>query len=138
MVRNKERKENISRNINKFLRFQLSALMATAIDFLITFLLKENLHFYYTWAVAIGASAGAITAFTANRYWVFKSLHRHPIEQGIRYFLVASGSIMLNTAGTYLFTEAFHLQYLVSKAIAALIIGFTYSYYFSKRFVFYV
>jgi putative flippase GtrA len=138
MVRNDERDANSSRDLNKFLRFQLSALLATAVDFLFTFLLKEELHVYYTWAVAGGAIAGATTAFTANRYWVFKSLQRHMVDQGFRYFIVASGSIVLNTACTYFFTEAFYMQYLVSKAIAALIIGFTYSYYFSKRFVFHV
>ena len=138
MVRSILQKENISRNINKFLRFQLTAIMATAIDFLITFFLKEKYHLYYAWAVAGGAGAGAFTAFTINRYWVFRSLQKHPLEQGFRYLLVASGSVVLNTFGTYLFTESFHIPYLVSKAIIALVIGFTYSYYLSKRFVFHV
>ena len=126
-----------SGNLKKFLRFQLTALLATAIDFFITILLKEIFKIHYTFAVAGGATAGAFTAFSINRYWVFHSIKRHPINQSIRYFFVASGSILLNTFGTYLFTESFHLSYLVSKAIIALIIGFTYSFYFSKRFVFY-
>jgi putative flippase GtrA len=121
----------------KFLKFQLTAFLATSIDFLVTIILKENIGVYYTLAVAGGAFAGACTAFTINRYWVFKSLVGHPVSQGLRYILVAAGSIVLNTAGTYLLTESIHSPYLVSKAIVSLIIGFTYSYYFSKRFVFY-
>jgi len=129
--------EYVSGNLKKFLRFQFTAMLATTIDFLVTIILKENFHLYYTIAVAGGATSGAITAFTINRYWVFRSLERHPLGQGVRYLLVATGSILLNTAGTFLFTESFHISYLVSKAIVALIIGFTYSFYFSKRFVFY-
>ena len=124
-------------NKRRFLRFQLTALLATSIDFLLTILLKEIAGFHYSLAVAIGATGGAITAFTVNRYWVFRSLGTHPALQAIRYILVASGSVILNTAGTYFATELLIFPYLISKAIVSIIIGFTYSYYFSKRFVFY-
>lgn len=120
-----------------FMRFQITAMIATAVDFLFTILLKENLRIHYTLAVAGGATAGALTAFSLNRYWVFNSVNRNPLGQGFRYIIVAAGSIVLNTTGTYLLTDYLHLQYLISKAIIALVIGFTYSYYFSKRFVFY-
>lgn len=123
---------------NHFLRFQLTAIIATAVDFLMTIFLKEALNVYYPYAVGGGAVSGAITAFTINRYWVFKSLETHPVKQAFRYMLVMSGSVILNTAGTYLVTEKFNFQYLISKAIIGLIVGFTYSYHFSKRFVFYV
>ena len=124
-------------NNKKFLRFQLTAIVATSIDFLFTIVLKEIFLLNYSIAVALGATFGALTAFSVNRYWVFRSLETHPVEQGLRYLLVAAGSIILNTAGTYILTELTHFPYLVSKAIVALVIGFTYSYYFSKRFVFY-
>ncbi len=132
------KKHNVSGNLKKFFRFQLTALLATSIDFFITILLKEKFQMHYTHAVAGGAVAGAFAAFTINRNWVFNSLEKHPVGQGIRYALVATGSILLNTIGTYFLTESIHISYLVSKASIALIIGFTYSFYFSKRFVFYV
>ena len=121
----------------KFLRFQMTAVVATCVDFLVTIFLKEVFQVHYAFAVAIGAGSGAITAFSINRYWVFKSIQTHPVEQGIRYVLVAAGSVALNTAGTYLLTETFFLSYIVSKTIVAIVIGFTYSYYLSRRFVFY-
>ena len=120
-----------------FFKFQVTALTATAIDFLVTVILREMFNVYYTWAVAAGATSGAITAFTINRYWVFKSLEQHALRQGLRYLLVAGGSILLNTAGTFIITEMIQIPYLISKTLVALVIGFTYSYYFSKRFVFY-
>src|SRR5205085_12534355 len=98
---------------------------------------KEIFHFYYPVAVCLGAVGGAITAFTINRIWVFNSLNGHPLSQGLRYLLVVTGSIILNTTGTYLFTEFLKIPYLISKAVMSLIVGFTYSYYLSKRFVFY-
>ncbi len=129
--------QNFSENFKKFIRFQLTALIATSIDFFITILLKEYFHQYYTLAVGVGACAGALAAFTVNRYWVFRSLERNPLGQGFRYLIIAMGSVILNTAGTYILTESINISYIVSKAIVALIIGFTYSFYFSKRFVFY-
>ena len=137
MIRRISKKYLAAVDAKKFMRFQLTAVMATTIDFLVTILLKEKFGIYYSAAVAFGASAGAITAFSINRYWVFRSLELHPIVQGLRYLLVAAGSIFLNTIGTYLLTEYFHIPYLISKATIALILGFTYSFYFSKRFVFY-
>lgn len=126
-----------SEKFKKFIRFQLTALFATSIDFFVTILLKEYFHQNYTFAVGVGAYAGAFAAFTVNRYWVFRSLERNPIGQVFRYFIIAAGSVVLNTAGTYIITESINISYIVSKAIVALIIGFTYSFYFSKRFVFY-
>ena len=124
------------RPAKRFVRFQITALTATLIDFLVTIMLKENLGLHYSWAVGGGATSGALAAFTINRYWVFRSLERHPFIQAFRYLLVATGSVLLNTGFTYVATEATHAPYLVSKAVVALVIGFTYSYYFSRRFVY--
>lgn len=137
MVMNNILFRKVLNNNKKFLRFQLTAIIATCIDFLFTIILKEIFQLNYSIAVAIGATFGAITAFSVNRYWVFRSIETHPVEQGLRYLLVAAGSIALNTAGTYFLTELTYFPYIVSKAIVALVVGFTYSYYFSKRFVFY-
>lgn len=135
----KERKGNFfGKDPKRFMRFQFTALTATAIDFIMTIFFKEVSGMEYTMAVGAGATCGAITAFSINRYWVFRSLHSHPVNQAIRYLLVVCGSVVLNTAGTYLVTENFHLQYLISKTVVGVIVGFTYSYHLSKRFVFYV
>ena len=122
---------------SRFLRFQLSALTATMVDFSMTIIFKNIFGLHYTTAVALGAFCGAITAFLINRFWVFSATENHLAKQAFKYSAVVLGSIFLNTAGTYLLTESMMLTYLLSKAIVALIVGFTYSYYFSKRFVFY-
>ena len=137
MVKSKYFSQRISGNNKTFLRFQFTAIIATSLDFLITILLKEKFGLNYSLAVGLGAATGAITAFAINRYWVFRSLEKHPIEQGIRYLFVAVGSVFLNTLGTFILTETMQLPYIVSKGVVAMLIGFTYSYYFSKRFVFY-
>lgn len=131
-----KKSEFLKRN-NRFLKFQLTALVATSVDFAMTILLESGFDFHYPVAVGLGATCGAITAFMINRFWVFSSMKTHPVKQAFNYSLVVGGSIFLNTLGTYLLTESTMLTYLVSKAIVSLIVGFTYSYYFSKRFVFY-
>ena len=104
---------------------------------MVTILLREGAGLYYVIAVGAGALAGGITAFILNRRWVFRAFGDHPAKQAVRYMLVSGGSVVLNTAGTWFLTEVFTGQYLISKIIVSVLIGFTYSYYFSKRFVFY-
>lgn len=133
----KEKRSVNSLRDSKFVRFQFTALLATVVDFSSTIFFKSVLEFYYVIAVGLGATLGGITAFILNRHWVFNSTSAHPFQQAIKYALVVAGSILLNTTGTYLLTEYLSFTYLISKAIVALIVGFTYSYYLSKRFVFY-
>src|SRR5688572_4172540 len=102
-------------NKRSFLRFQVTALLATCVDFAFTIFFKEIVDFHYSVAVAMGATMGAITAFSLNRYWVFRAHEKNPVEQAVRYIIVAGGSIVLNTAGTYIVTESFNSPYLVSK-----------------------
>ena len=89
MVTDSGKKYLVKENTKKFLRFQLTAIMATTIDFLTTIILKEIFKMPYPIAVALGAGAGAITAFSINRYWVFRSIEKHPFNQLLRYLIVA-------------------------------------------------
>jgi putative flippase GtrA len=88
-------------------------------------------------ATACGALAGALTNFTLNRLWAFDHGRHRPIaHQGLRYFLVSAGSLVLNTALVFFFTEFGHLRYLISKAIAAVAVGWGWNYPLHRYFVF--
>jgi putative flippase GtrA len=121
---------------SRYLRAQMVAVIATGIDFGATLFTKELVRIHYVYAVAFGALCGAVTAFLLNRHWVFAAGEGNVAAQALRYSMALGGSVVLNTAGTYAITELVHSHYLLSKAMVAVAIGVTYSYFVLKTFVF--
>lgn len=119
-----------------FFRYNLVAVLATSIDFLTLIFLTELIGIWYLWSTVIAAIAGAFTAFLLSRYWVFVSLESKIHHQVIRYFLVAIGSVALNSFGVYTLTEFAEVQYMISKGITALVVGVGYNYLLGRYFVF--
>jgi putative flippase GtrA len=119
-----------------YLRAQFTALLATAADFSVTIVLKEIAGLWYLYAVGIGAATGAILAFLLGRNWVFRSVSRSVHSQALRYILVASVSWFLNTTGVWFLTEFPAIPYLYSKLFVSVIIGLTFNFILTKRFVF--
>ena len=96
----------------------------------------EFAHVYYVLATALGALCGAITNFTLNKVWAFEHRHGRLRAQGARYALVSGGSLALNTGLVFSLTEYGGLRYLVSKAIAAVLVGWCWNYPLHRYFVF--
>jgi len=119
-----------------YTRFQVIAILATIIDFLILILFTEVFRLWYVASTALGAFAGATFAFVLGRNWVFASTRSKHLPQAIRYLIVAAGSIILNSTGVYILTEFVELQYLISKIIIAALVGITYNYILSRNYVF--
>jgi putative flippase GtrA len=118
-----------------FLKANFSALAATAVDYGSLLLSVEVLHIHYSIGVALGAFLGAITNFSLNRKWTFKSSERIN-QQILKYALVSAGSLILNTGLVVLTTESLHLQYFLSKIIVSLVVAWGWNYPLQKNFVF--
>lgn len=137
-----------------FLKAQASSLIASAIDFSTTIILKEIFSVWYLAASVTGTIAGGITNFLVNRNWVFEAdsektlvagkvtetsdrRKTHQVSvQAARYLLVWAGNVALNAGGVYLITHYGGVSYMISKIFVALLVGFTYNYLLQKRFVF--
>lgn len=114
----------------------MTAFAATIVDVGTLTSLVELAGVYYVFATAIGAFCGAVTNFTLNKYWAFEDNHGRIAAQGFRYALVSGASLLLNTLLVFCFTEFGGLRYLVSKAIAALAVGWGWNYPMHRYFVF--
>ncbi|MEQ9423703.1 MAG: GtrA family protein [Cyclobacteriaceae bacterium] len=122
--------------VTSFFRYNLVAILATGIDFIVLIVLTEIAGLWYLASTVLAAIAGAITAFVLGRYWVFVSTESKYYHQAFRYFLVASGSVVLNSLGVYFFTDIVEFQYIISKTISAILVGVGYNYTLSRFFVF--
>lgn len=120
----------------QFLKAQASSLIATVADFLVTIVCKELLGMWYLLANILGVISGGLVNFWINRDWVFNGREKAARYQAIRYFVIWTGNLLLNAAGVWLLTQYSSFNYLVSKTVVSLIVGWTYNYFLQKNFVF--
>lgn len=128
--------DNLKRAIGMFLKAQCSAVAATVVDFSVTLLLKELFGVWYVMATFLGAvSGGAFNCFS-NYRWVFHASGMKKRYLVMRYVMVWSVSIMLNTMGTTFFTELTHQNFVIVKAVVAAAVAVLWNYQMQRTFVF--
>jgi putative flippase GtrA len=120
----------------KFLKAQAASIMATAIDFGVTFLLVSGLNVYYLFGSATGTVMGGISYFLISRNWVFAATEAPIHFQFIKYFLVWLVYLLLSTGAVYVFTHYFEVMYMYSKMGVAVMMSITYNYMMNKKYVF--
>jgi putative flippase GtrA len=120
----------------RLVKAQVAALLGTCVDFLVTIICVEMLHSWYVLATVLGNAAGGVTNFYLGRHYVFHAAQHSSPAQGVRYFVVWLGSMLLNAAGVYLFTQVLHLNYLHSKIVVSLLVGIGFNYLLQRYFVF--
>lgn len=120
----------------RFVKAQLSSLIASAADFAITFLLVEFLVLGYVTASVAGTILGGCLNFAMARNWAFNATEKSIKLQIVKYIIVWIGNLFLVTSGVYLLTNLIGLNYMLSKITASVLIGTTYNYLLQKRFIF--
>jgi putative flippase GtrA len=123
-------------NIYTLLRFNTSAIAATAVDYTLFLFLLEVMHIWYLLASFVGLVMGGFTAFLLERSWAFKRKDGKISGQAIRYLMVWTTSIILNTAGLYLIVRFLDMQYIVAKVTISIIVGIGFNFLMHKYFVF--
>ena len=120
----------------RLIKAQAASAAGSAVDFLVTIACVEVLHSWYLLATVLGNAAGGLTNFYLGRHHVFHSSDQEAPAQGLRYFIVWLGSMLLNAAGVYLFTQMLHLNYVYSKIVVSLLVGVGFNYFLQLHFVF--
>ena len=133
-----------------FLRAQCSAQLATVLDFAVTLFLFYLCSLGYVYATFAGALSGAVLNCVVNYEWTFKASGLDKRGIIFKYLLVWGGSVLLNTWGTYFFTEwmqhasclnaLFALLgehcFLVAKVLTAVLVGCGWNYFLQRSFVY--
>jgi putative flippase GtrA len=119
-----------------FSRSQVSASIATGVDFVVLFGLVEFFGVWYVLSTAIGALAGAVTNFVMNRHWSFEAADGSWKPQAFRYVIVSAGSLALNTGGVYAATDGLGLHYALSVIAVSLLVALAYNYPLQRYYVF--
>lgn len=117
-------------------RSHVASITATGVDFAVTIFLTELAGLWYVLSNVLGASAGGVVSFTMCRLWVFNRRNSKWHHQALRYVLAICLSLTLNTLGVWFLTETFHISYVISKVLAAGLIGVTVNFTVFRYFVF--
>lgn len=119
-----------------FLKAQTASLAASAVDFLVTIIAVELCGLWYVAGTIVGTVSGGGMHFTLGRTWVFNAADKTVPAQAIKYFMVWNGSLLLNASGVYVITHYGGINYVYSKVVMSLLVGFFYNYIIQKRYVF--
>ena len=128
--------KTLSQNIALFFRYNTVALIASAVDFVVFFMLFEVFNVWYVLLASISASLGGLTAFMMNWKWVFKSQTKNWGFKFSKYVIAWGGSILLNVYGLYLLVENTEMNEIVAKIGVAIMVGVFYNFFVSKIIVF--
>lgn len=119
-----------------FLKANLSSSIASFLDYLVTIFLVSFFRADVVIASTTGTLCGGILNFLIGRNWVFESKQRKVQQQAVRYGVVWTGNLLLNTGGMYVLTKILKVHYVVAKPFVSLLVGFCYNYTLQKRYVF--
>lgn len=119
-----------------FGKAESSAILASAADFGLTIFLVRALGVWYARASFFGALMGGIVNCYVNYRWVFdKQKQRKPFI-ALKYLFVWSFSILFNTAGTWFFTVLSGMNFIIVKAVVAIIVAILWNFQMQHVFVF--
>jgi putative flippase GtrA len=119
-----------------FVKAQAALIAGSLADFLVTIFFVQVLQCWYVTGNVAGNVTGAVAQFILSRNWVFNTTQKKIPAQVIRFVLMWVGNILLSALGVYLLTKHTHLHYLLSKLIISALLGISYTYLLSKKFVF--
>ena len=133
-----------------FLKAQLSAQLASLVDFVVTVLLVKCFALFYLYATLIGSVVGGMVNCAINYRWVFADSHCKSHFIVMKYSFVWIVSIALNTWGTYFLTEWLSRMpwlnrllssyiddlFIFSKIVVAVLVAMLWNYQMQRLFVY--
>lgn len=106
------------------LKFGLVGASGVAVDFGITWLLKEKVKMHKYAANSLGFMCAASNNFIWNRLWTFQSNDPDIAQQYLVFILVSLGGLAFNNAALWFFHDKRKMPFYVSKILAVLVAMF--------------
>jgi phosphatidylglycerophosphate synthase/putative flippase GtrA len=119
-----------------FQRAWIASAVATAVDYGTFTILVEVVGVYTGTSRALGALLGAITNFTLNKVYTFKTRENSVMVEVPRYAAISLTSLLLNTVGVILLTEGLRWNPLVAAAVVGIAVSLCWNLPLHRIFVF--
>ena len=102
----------------RFIRFGIVGASGMVVDFGVTWLCKEKLHWNKYISNSLGFILAATNNYVWNRLWTFQSTSDAVAREYTLFFIIALIGLGLNNGIIYLLHERLHLNFYLSKLIA--------------------
>lgn len=123
--------------LNSFFRWNASSMTATTVDKSIAMALHYGLGFDELVATPIGMMFGSVISFFLGRNWTFISKDNKISNQGLKFLVIALGNLSLNWLLVWFFRDIVGMEnYFVISPLAAIIVGFLFSFPMQRYFVY--
>lgn len=117
----------------QILKFLVSGVTSTIVNFAVLYAATEFLHIWYIYSAVLAFVVAFVVSFLLYKYWTFENPDPARIKRQLTMHLsVAVFNLALNTVLLYIFTEYFHIWYILSALIATALIAIE-SYFAFKR-----
>lgn len=126
---------------SSFIKFAIVGSIGFIIDFGISYVFIENLKIVVWITTIISAETAIVSNFFLNNQWSFKHKRLSRSESSllwsfIKFNIIASGSLIIQTVGMSVTTHIFGLEYwYLYKVIIIIFVIIPYSYFFYNKLV---
>src|SRR5436190_1522201 len=108
----------------QFLRFAVTGVINTALDFGVLYLLVEFAHWLVPPAKIISTSVGMLNSFFLNKYWTFRDHRNMTRKQVVQFLVISIIGLLLSTGLITLFVSLFNIWYIAANLLTVLIVLF--------------
>lgn len=120
----------------EWLRHQVTALIATAADYVVMVGGVEVVHLRPVPATAAGALVGALVSLTLGLRYTYRLAAGPLTPYAFRYALVSAGSLGWNAGGVAFFHHNLGLQYVLARVVTSVLVSNAWNYPMQRFFVF--
>lgn len=106
----------------KFIRFGIVGFTGFAIDFGLTYLLKEKANLQKYFANAIGFSIAAVNNYVLNRCWTFRSHNANIVSEFTVFIVVSVIGLGISTLIIWLLVQKNDLKFYPSKLASVFVV----------------
>ena len=106
----------------QLIRYTIVGGLAFIVDFGLLFLLTEYFGLYYILSATCSFLAGLLVNYYISTAWVFESTIKSKQLEFTLFSLIGVVGIGLNDLLIWTFTEKFHIYYMLSKLITAILV----------------
>ena len=122
-------------DLKKFMKFGMTGLLNTAVDFAVYSFCLEILGFDIKLAQPAGQCAAIANSYLINKNWTFEKRENYNISEMLKFLLINGGSVGINILSAYIFHDILGVNEYVCK-IPTAFITIMINYFGNKFFVF--
>lgn len=122
-------------DLKKLLKFALTGLLNTAIDFAAYTLCLEVFKLDVKVAQPVGQCVAIVNSYLVNKNWTFRNREKYTIAEILKFLLVNGGSVAINTLGVHILHDIVGINEYLCKAPIAFV-TIIINYFGNRLFVF--